>query len=191
MAPKTIVTQEPVTLDGYQAVMKPSKYGYSLQTVFTDDLIEQLEADRTEVLKWCESKLKNPKRATLKPEPWEEVADGKYKVKFSWNEETTPTVVDSEGTVINNTDLPVYSGSVVKLAFYQKPYILKDQVTYGTSLKLKGIQIISLSNGAGISDAGDLTKEDVASLFGKTQGFKADEPNVTISVEATDDNDDF
>lgn len=189
MAPKTIVTQEPVTLDGYQAVMKPSKYGYSLQTVFTDDLIEQLEADRTEVLKWCESKLKNPKRATLKPEPWEEVAEGKYKVKFSWNEETTPTVVDSEGTIINNTDLPVYSGSIVKLAFYQKPYILKDQVTYGTSLKLKGIQIISLSSGAGISDSGDLTKEDVASLFGKTKGFKADEPNVTVSADAADDDD--
>jgi hypothetical protein len=189
MAPKTIVTQEPVTLDGYQAVMKPSKYGYSLQTVFTDDLIEQLEADRTEVLKWCESKLKNPKRATLKPEPWEEVAEGKYKVKFSWNEETTPTVVDSEGTIINNTDLPVYSGSIVKLAFYQKPYILKDQVTYGTSLKLKGIQIISLSSGAGISDSGDLTKEDVVSIFGKTKGFKVDEPNVTVSADAADDDD--
>ncbi len=83
MAPKTIVTEKPVVLEGYQAVMKPSKFGYSLATVFTDDLIEQLEADRTEVLKWCESKLKNPKRATLKPEPWEEVSDGKYKVSIA------------------------------------------------------------------------------------------------------------
>lgn len=189
MAPKTIVTQKPVVLDGYQAVMKPSKFGYSLATVFTDDLIEELEADRTEVLKWCESKLKNPKRATLKPEPWEEVDSGKYKVKFSWNEENCPTIVDSEGTVITNTALPVYSGSTVKLAFFQKPYILKDGVTYGTSLKLKGIQIISLSSSAGV-DTGDMDAEDVAELFGKTKGFKADDPNVTPAA-ATETDVDF
>jgi hypothetical protein len=67
---QTIVTEKPVVLDGYQAVMKPSKFGYSLATIFSDDLIQQLETDRTEVLKWAESKLKNPKRSTLKPEPW-------------------------------------------------------------------------------------------------------------------------
>lgn len=188
MAAKTIVTQKPVTLEGYQAVMKPSKFGYSLATVFDDDLIQQLEDDRTEVLKWCESKLKNPKRATLKPEPWEEVAEGQYKVKFSWNEENCPTIVDSEGTVIKNTALPIYSGTTVKLAFFQKPYILKDGVTYGTSLKLKGIQIISLSSSAGV-DAGDMDAEDVAELFGKTKGFKAEDPNVTPAPAATSDDD--
>ena len=31
--------------------------------------------------------LKNPKRSTLKPTPWEEVSDGKYLIKFSWNDE--------------------------------------------------------------------------------------------------------
>ena len=178
MPAKTIVTEKPVVLEGYQAVMKPSKYGYSLAAILNDDVVEKLEEDRTEVLKWAESKLKNPKRATLKPEPWEEVAEGKYKAKFSWTEDNTPTIVDSEGTVITNTSLPVYSGSTVKLAFFQKPYILKDGVTYGTSLKLKGIQIISLSSAAGV-DAGDMGAEDVAELFGKTKGFKADDPNVT------------
>lgn len=188
MATKTIVTKKPVTLEGYQAVMKPSKFGYSLATVFDEDLIEQLEADREEVLKWCESKLKNPKRSVLKPEPWEEVAEGKYKVKFGWNEETTPTIVDSEGTVITNTNLPVYSGSTVKLAFFQKPYILKDGITYGTSLKLKGIQVISIANSAGV-DSGDMDAEDVAALFGKTKGFKADDPNVTPAPAAESDDD--
>ena len=80
--------------------------------------------------------------------------------------------------MITNTALPIYSGSTVKLAFFQKPYILKDGVTYGTSLKLKGIQIISLSSSAGV-DAGDMGAEDVAELFGKTKGFKADDPSVT------------
>lgn len=186
MAPKTIVTEKPVVLEGYQAVMKPSKYGYSLAAILTDDIIEKLEEDRAEVLKWAESKLKNPKRATLKPEPWEEVSDGKYKVKFSWNEDNCPTVVDTEGTVITNTSLPIYSGATVKLAFFQKPYILKDGVTYGTSLKLKGIQIISLSTNAGV-DAGDMNADDVAELFGKTKGFKADDPNVTPALSAETD----
>jgi hypothetical protein len=188
MATKTIVTEKPVVLEGYQAVMKPSKFGYSLATIFTDDLIQKLEDDRTEVLKWCESKLKNPKRSTLKPEPWEEVAENQYKVKFSWTEENMPTIVDSEGTVIKNTALPIYSGCTVKLAFFQKPYILKDGVTYGTSLKLKGIQLISLSSNAGV-DAGDMNAEDVAELFGKTQGFKADDPNVTPAPAAETDDD--
>ena len=188
MAPKTIVTQKPVVLDGYQAVMKPSKFGYSLATVFTDDLIEQLEEDRTEVLKWCESKLKNPKRATLKPEPWEEVSDGKYKVKFSWNDETKPPVVDTEGTPVTDTNTPVYAGSKVKLAFYQKPYILKDGVTYGTSLKLQGIQIVTVNGSAGV-DTGDLDEAQVAELFGKTNGFKSGDPNVTVKEEVIDEDD--
>ena len=76
----------------------------------------------------------------------------------------------------------MYSGSKVKLAFYQKPYILKDGVTYGTSLKLQGIQVITLSGAAGV-DTGDLSDSDVAKLFGKTQGFKAGDPNITVTAD--------
>ena len=85
MARTTFVTKEPVVLEGYQAVLKPSKFGYSLAAVVDAEMVERLEDDRIETLKWAESKLKNPKRSVLRPEPWEEVADGKYKVKFSWN----------------------------------------------------------------------------------------------------------
>jgi hypothetical protein len=77
------VTQQPVVLEGYQAVLKPSKFGYSLSAVVDQALVERLAEDRVESLKWAESKLKNPKRSTLKPEPWEEVSEGAYKVKFS------------------------------------------------------------------------------------------------------------
>ena len=59
----------------------------------------------------------------------------------------------------------------VKLAFYQKPYVLKDGVTYGTRLVLQGVQVISAGSSAGV-DAGTASQEDVASLFGKTEGFK-------------------
>ena len=186
MAQSIHVTKDPVVLEGYQAVMKPSKFGYSLSALVDSKLIEVLEDDRVETLKWAEYKLKNPKRSTLKPEPWEEVAEGQYKVKFSWNEETRPPVVDSEGTVITDDSTPIYSGSKVKLAFRQKPYILRDGVTYGTSLKLVGIQVVALSGAAGV-DTGDLDETEVAALFGQTKGFKAQEPNVTPNTETNDD----
>jgi hypothetical protein len=186
MAQSIHVTKDPVVLEGYQAVMKPSKFGYSLSALVDSKLVEVLEDDRVETLKWAESKLKNPKRSTLKPEPWEEVAEGQYKVKFSWNEETRPPVVDSEGTVITDDSTPIYSGSKVKLAFRQKPYILRDGVTYGTSLKLVGIQVVALSGAAGV-DTGDLDETEVAALFGQTKGFKAQEPNVTPNTETNDD----
>ena len=179
-------TAEPVTLEGYQAVLKPSKYGYSLATTVGEEMIEALEADRIELVKWCESKLKNPKRSVGKPEPWEEVSDGVYKVKFSWNEDTKPPIVDTEGTVITDERTPLYSGSKVKVAFYQKPYILKDGVTYGTSLKCQAIQVVALNAKAGV-DTGDLPVEDVAAMFGKTEGFKASDPVITPKANEEDD----
>ena len=177
-------TDKPVTLEGFQAVVAPSKFGYSLGAIVGPDIIETLEQERTEVLKWCESKLKNPKRSTCKPEPWEEVAKGKYKVKFSWNEDNRPPVVDTEGSPVTDTKTPLYAGSTVKLGFYQKPYILRDGVTYGSSLKLVGVQVVSVKGDAGV-DTGDLDADAVAELFGTTAGFKTADPNVTPT---TDDN---
>lgn len=188
MAQTIHVTQQPVVLDGYQAVLKPSKFGYSLSAIVDGELVDRLEADRVETIKWAESKLKNPKRSTLKPEPWEEVSEGKYKVKFSWNEENKPPVVDTEGTPITDVTTPVYAGSKVKLAFKQKPYILRDGVTYGTSLKLVGIQIVAVASAAGV-DAGDLDETEVAALFGQTKGFKIGEPNVSQVAEPESDED--
>ena len=108
-----------------------------------------------------------------------------YQIKFSWNEDTKPPIVDTEGTVITDEETPLYSGSKVKLAFFQKPYILKDQTTYGTSLKLKAVQVVSLSSSAGV-DTGDMDDVDVAELFGKTKGFKASEPSVVAPENQVD-----
>jgi len=183
------VTEKPVTLEGFQAILSPSKFGYSLAAIVDSNTIDKLETERADVLKWAESKLKNPKRSTLKPEPWEEVSEGKYKIKFSWNEETRPPVVDTEGTQVMDTKTPLYAGSTVKLGFYQKPYILRDGVTYGSSLKLVGVQVISVKSEAGV-DTGDLDADAVAELFGNTSGFKTADPNVTSSTD-TDDEEDF
>ena len=186
-------TENPVTLEGFQAILAPSKFGYSLSAVVDNDVIDKLENERAEVLKWAESKLKNPKRSTLKPEPWEEVSKDKYKIKFSWNEENRPPVVDTEGTQLTDTNIPLYAGSTVKLGFYQKPYILRDGVTYGSSLKLVGVQVVSVKGEAGV-DTGDMDVSAVAELFGKSTGYKAADPNITpdttpSSVE--DDDEDF
>ena len=186
-------TENPVTLEGFQAILAPSKFGYSLSAVVDTDVVDKLDTERSEVLKWAEGKLKNPKRSTLKPEPWEEVSKDKYKIKFSWNEDNRPPVVDTEGTQLTDTNIPLYAGSTVKLGFYQKPYILRDGVTYGSSLKLVGVQVVSVKGEAGV-DTGDMDVSAVAELFGKSTGYKAADPNITpdttpSSVE--DDDEDF
>jgi len=182
-------------LDGFQCILKPGKFGYELQGVMDAELIPALEKQREELDSWCLSKVKNPKRAIRKHEPWEEVSEGKYHVKFRWKE-TDPVVVivDSEGTPITDVNTPLYSGSKVKVAFKQKPYILKDGETYGTSLKLCAVQVIEAGSSAGV-DMGDGTNEEAAALFGKSAGYKASEPNIDIPESvlpgAQDPDDDF
>ena len=186
MANKNIHVTENIKLEGFQAILEPGKFGYSLSAVVDASVVDTLETERKDVLKWAESKLKNPKRATLKPTPWEEVAEGKYKLKFSWNEEKRPPVVDTEGTPVTDTKVPLYGGSTVKLGFYQKPYILRDGITYGSSLKLVGVQVVELNKEAAGADAGDLNETEVADLFGKTDGFTASAAQETTDVEDED-----
>jgi len=184
--PKNVHVTDNVVLEGFQAVLEPGKFGYSLSAVVDDKTINTLETERTEVLKWAESKLKNPKRATLKPTPWEEVAEGRHKIKFSWGEDKRPPVVDTEGTPITDTKTPLYGGSTVKLGFYQKPYILRDGVTYGSSLKLVGVQVVKLNTEAGVKDD-ELSDKQVADLFGKTEGFLSTEAPPTVAQDEEDD----
>ena len=184
--PKNVHVTDEVTLEGFQAILEPGKFGYSLSAVVGSDVADKLETERTEVLRWAESKLKNPKRATLKPTPWEEVSDGKYKIKFSWGEDKRPPVVDTEGPPVTDKKTPLYAGSTVKLGFFQKPYILRDGVTYGSSLKLVGVQVVSVkSDGAGV-DTGEFAEYEVADLFGKTSGFKATAVEPVQEVEDED-----
>ena len=184
--PKNVHVSNEIKLEGFQAILEPGKFGYSLSAVVDENVIDELETERKEVLKWAESKLKNPKRATLKPTPWEEVAEGRYKIKFSWGEDKRPPVVDTEGSPVTDTKTPLYGGSTVKLGYYQKPYILRDGVTYGSSLKLVGVQVVKLNTEAGVKED-DLSADQVADLFGKTEGYlSTDAPTV-----ATTDDEDF
>jgi hypothetical protein len=191
----TYVTPDPVTLDGFQAILKPGEWGYKLSALVKGDLITKLEEERESALEWARSKSKNPKRVTVKPEPWEELDNqqGAYHIRFSWRDgdKLIPVIVDTEGTAIKDTDTPIYSGSKVKLAFFQKPYVLPTG-DIGTSLKLKAVQLVSLNSGAGVVDNGDMTADQAADLFGKTQGFKVEDPNVEASgTPSSVEDDDF
>ena len=190
----TYVTPQPVTLDGFQAILKAGEWGYKLSALVQEELVSKLEEERISALEWAKSKAKNPKRVTVKPEPWEELDNtkGTYHIRFSWRDgdKFIPVVVDTEGTEIKDKDTPIYSGSKVKLAFFQKPYVLPSG-DIGTSLKLKAVQVISLNSGACVVDNGDMTPEEAADLFGASKGFKVEDPNVEAagtpaSVEADD-----
>ena len=52
MARNIHITPQPVTLSGYQAVLKPSKFGYSLKAIVGSEIVEALETERTDCLKW-------------------------------------------------------------------------------------------------------------------------------------------
>ena len=182
---KNVHVTDEIQLEGFQAILEPGKFGYSLSAVVDESVIDALESEREALLGWAQSKLKNPKRATLKPTPWEEVADGKYKIKFSWGEDKRPGVVDTEGTPVTDKKTPLYGGSTVKLGFFQKPYILRDGVTYGSSLKLLGVQVIAVGEGAAV-DTDSMDEEEVADLFGKTEGFRTSEPK-PVAAPAPED----
>lgn len=189
---KNVHVTDAIKLEGFQAILEPGKFGYSLAAIVGTSIIDALETERQAVLKWAESKLKNPKRATLKPTPWEEVADGKFKIKFSWGEDKKPPVVDTEGTPVTDAKTPIYGGSTVKLGFFQKPYILKDGVTYGSSLKLVGVQVVEIAGSAAGVDADSMDDKEVADLFGKTEGFvaKATAPE-QADEDSIDEEEDF
>ena len=170
----TYVTTNPVVLDGYQSIFEPNKFNkHSMQIVMDDEHIDALSDERPELLNWAKSKAKT-KRVNVRLEPWEEVAEGKYKVKFSWNPDIKVPIVDANGTPITGA-LPLYSGSTCKIAFQQKPYSMPDSI--GTALRIKAIQVISVAAG-GMSDAGNLDDAGAAALFGTSEGFSVDDPNV-------------
>jgi hypothetical protein len=192
---KGLFLTEAVKLAGFQAALKPSKYGYSLSATVPNEIEDLLEEDRENCLKWAQSKLTNPKRSVCKPAPWieDEENPGNLRLKFSWSDDDTkpkPVFVDSDSNPITDINLPLYSDAIVKLIFKQRAYILKDGVTYGTSLKLVGCQIISVNNKAGF-DSGDLSEEDVASMFSSTAGYKENQPNVVPTPEVEDEDLDF
>lgn len=167
MRHKTITTKHPVTLVGFQAIMKPSRYGHLIQFVTDElDLIDELEDDRIEFLEGLNDRIENPRTALLRPAPWIPVGDDFYNIKSAWREHNCPPVIDSRGNEITDPDFPIYSGSQCILSLYQIPYLLKDKMTYGTAIKIAGIQVIELGNGTSVGDV--LSLDQARQVFGVT-----------------------
>ena len=103
-----------------------------------------------------------------------------------------PVSFDTEGTPITDKKTPLYGGSTVKLGFFQKPYILRDGVTYGSSLKLLGVQVVAVGEGAAV-DTDSMDDEQVADMFGKTDGFVATQtarnPETVVAAEDEEEED--
>lgn len=55
-----IVMTETVTLDGFQAVLQPGKFGYNLSAIVESDIIDRLDEDRADSLSGDCRKLKTP-----------------------------------------------------------------------------------------------------------------------------------
>ena len=110
------VTKEAVTLDGFQAIMKPGEHGYVAQAIINDEeMQERVEKDAEDKIQWVSTKAKDPNRTKRNKLPWKPVEEGLL-YKFSWNvDDEQPVVYDSEGTTITDKSLPLYEGSRVKL----------------------------------------------------------------------------
>jgi len=137
--------------------------------------MEEAETDREELLKWAKTKVDNPGRIALNPPKWDE--DGL--VKFSFDGDTgrpRPVFVDTTGTPLEISTLKdIRKGSKVRLIVQQTPY---TKPAMGTTLKVKGVQVVELASGNGAVDSGDMSAEDVAAMFGTVEGFKQGDPAV-------------
>ena len=158
-----------VTLHGYQAVFKPSKFGYSMAGLVNQEVIDELEVDRKHKLKEAEIMLNNVKRSVLKPEPWEEVTDGIYRIKFTWDEEHKPFAFDCDLNQLTDPDIPMHEGAQTIVKFKQKSYVYQDRSTYGTTLKLVGFQVLRLT---AVDEIGQ-SVDEVRKLFKKREGFNS------------------
>lgn len=155
------------------------------------EAIEAAEADRIELLEWAKSKTPNPKRCEVALPKWDEEG----LVKYSYGGETKrqePIFVDTDGQALDRSVLrDVRRGTKVRLIVQQSPYAFGAKV--GTKFKVLGVQIVELATGNGAVDSGDLSVEDVASLFGTSEGFKGAEPAVrkveTAPTESSNDYD--
>lgn len=181
------------TLEGFVNVYEDSgkfnnrSFGYQLPT----NLLETVEADRTELLDWAKSKATG--RVQVAMTPWDDSGickytygegDGSRKVK------PEPVFVDSTGLPIEKAVLKdVRKGTKVNLIVQQKPYCVGSNA--GTSLRVIGVQIIELATGNGAVDSGDLSAEEVAGMFGTVKGYSQSDPAVRMAEIATGDGESY
>ena len=178
------------TLEGFINVYKDSEQykSRSFKYRIPADVIQKLEKERPELLEW--GKSKSTGRVQEQFAPWNDEGLIGYTYGEEKPKNPVPVFVDSTGAPIDSEVLKtVRQGTKVRLIIQHKPYCRPQAI--GTAVKVVGCQIIELVTGNGAVDSGDLSAEDVSSMFGTVEGFKADSPAVRPAPVATEDSYDF
>ena len=55
--PKNVHVTDEIKLEGFQAILEPGKFGYSLAAIVDETVIDALETERQAVLTWAQSKF--------------------------------------------------------------------------------------------------------------------------------------
>ena len=127
---EVIITKAPVTLTGKSAILPK-------------ELIQRLEESRAEELKYQKSKFSDSKDCSIKPAPWVELKDNRYKAIFEWTAGKEPEIVDQDYKLIPNKRISPHSSIEAKLIFIQRGFSQDNGETIGTCLLLKEVQVIS------------------------------------------------
>lgn len=142
------------------------------------ETLEQVESDRAELIKWAKSKSGGRVQEAMTP--WDDGGICKYSYGAgdgSRKPKPEPVFVDCDGQPVEKSVLKdVRKGTQVNLIVDQKPYSMGPNV--GTSMRVIGVQIVKLVTAGGAVDSGELSADDVAGMFGSTDGYKQSEPAV-------------
>lgn len=146
------------------------------------DVLEKVEDDYEALMDWAKSKVPNPNRVTIAARKWDE--DGLVKYSFGGDTNRPDLVfIDTEGQILDKpTRRSIRKGTKARIICDQKPY---TKPSVGTTIKVLGIQIVELVAGS-VSDSGELTTEDIVSMFAEepVSGFKTNSPSPRETVTA-------
>ena len=155
------------------------------------DVLKEVESDREELLKWAKSKVSGRSQEAMTP--WDENGSCKYTYGAgdgSRKAKPAPVIVDTEGQPLDVAVLrDVRKGTKVQLIVRQKPYAMGTNI--GTSMQVIGMMVIEMVTGNGAVDSGELSVEDVTSLFTATGGFKQSAPSVREAPAAAAETDSY
>lgn len=164
------------TLDGFINVGQPSGKFNNCTFSFRipSDVLEEMEADREEGLAWAKTKLSNPKRCEVAIQKWDEEGFVKYSYGGEGDSKPRPLFIDAEGTVLaDEVRASIRKGTKASVIVNQVGYPYGNKV--GTKFHVLGVQVLELNSGA-VADSGELSEDEIISLFQKSAGFKQSSP---------------
>jgi len=172
------------TLEGFVNALKPSgKYNNCCFSArLNKDDLAKFDKAYEQAMAWGKAKM-DGKRYTEELPKWDESGFFKYSYGGESGAPMFPWV-DTDGVSID-PETPVWKGTAVKLIIDLKPYVYGSKV--GCSFKVKGAQVVRLVGNGG-SDSGDLDLEDVASIFGTSDGYKAGSPSFEPDDKSLEEN---